>query len=40
MASTLPQYRFHLAIPVDDLDAAKAFYGGVLGCAPGRSAAD
>jgi len=27
---------FHLAIPVDDLGAAEAFYGGVLGCAPGR----
>ncbi len=30
--------RFHLAVPVDDLDAAKAFYGGVLGCPAGRSA--
>jgi len=29
---------FHLAIPVDDLGAARAFYGGVLGCAEGRSA--
>ncbi len=29
---------FHLAIPVDDLVAARAFYGGVLGCAEGRSA--
>lgn len=28
--------RFHLAIPVDDLDAAERFYGVVLGCAPGR----
>lgn len=28
---------FHLAIPVDDLDAARAFYGGVLGCPEGRS---
>ena len=28
---------FHLAIPVHDLDAARAFYGGVLGCAEGRS---
>ena len=28
---------FHLAIPVDDLAAARAFYGGVLGCAEGRS---
>ena len=31
--------RFHLAFPVDDLAAARAFYGGVLGCAEGRSAA-
>jgi len=28
---------FHLAINVDDLDAARAFYGGVLGCSEGRS---
>ena len=28
--------RFHLAIPVDDLDAAAAFYGDVLGCPRGR----
>ena len=31
---------FHLAFPVDDLAAARAFYGGLLGCAEGRSAAD
>ncbi len=31
--------RFHLAFPVDDLAAARAFYGGVLGCGEGRSAA-
>lgn len=30
--------RFHLAITVDDLAAARAFYGGVLGCPEGRSA--
>ncbi len=29
---------FHLAIHVHDLDAARAFYGGVLGCTEGRSA--
>jgi len=29
---------FHLAICVDDLDAARGFYGAVLGCAEGRSA--
>lgn len=28
---------FHLAIRVNDLDAARAFYGGVLGCNEGRS---
>ena len=28
---------FHLAYHVDDLTAARAFYGGVLGCAEGRS---
>lgn len=29
---------FHLAIPVDDLEAARGFYGGLLGCPEGRSA--
>jgi hypothetical protein len=29
---------FHLAYHVHDLDAARAFYGGVLGCREGRSA--
>jgi extradiol dioxygenase family protein len=29
---------FHLAFPVDDLDAARRFYGGLLGCPEGRSA--
>lgn len=29
--------RFHLAFPVHDLAAARAFYGGLLGCAEGRS---
>ena len=28
---------FHLAIPVNNLDAARAFYGGVMQCAEGRS---
>ncbi|WFL76021.1 VOC family protein [Altererythrobacter arenosus] len=28
---------FHLAFPVDDLAAARAFYGGAMGCAEGRS---
>lgn len=35
-AESLP--RFHLAVPVDDLDAAAVFYGRVLGCRRGRSA--
>ena len=30
---------FHLAIPVDELAAARAFYGETLGCAEGRSSA-
>jgi uncharacterized protein len=30
---------FHLAVPVHDLAAARAFYGGVFGCAEGRSSA-
>ncbi|MEV7965186.1 VOC family protein [Sphaerisporangium sp. NPDC088356] len=29
--------RFHLAVPVDDLEAARIFYGEVLGCEQGRS---
>lgn len=29
---------FHLAIPVDDLDAASAFYCDLLGCDTGRTA--
>lgn len=28
---------FHLAVPVDDLQKARAFYGGLLGCPEGRS---
>lgn len=30
---------FHIAFPVDDLDAARVFYGTTLGCAEGRSSA-
>ncbi len=33
--SNLPP--FHLAVPVDDLDAARTFYGELLGCPEGRS---
>lgn len=29
---------FHLALPVKDIAQARAFYGGLLGCAEGRSA--
>ena len=28
---------FHLAFPVHDLDVARSFYGGLLGCPEGRS---
>jgi hypothetical protein len=31
---------FHLAFPVDDLVAARRFYGELLGCPEGRSAED
>ena len=30
---------FHIAFPVDNLDAARAFYGSTLGCPEGRSSA-
>jgi extradiol dioxygenase family protein len=33
-----PRSLFHLAFHVTDLDAARRFYGGVLGCREGRSA--
>lgn len=35
MSATPPP--FHLAFPVHDLAAARAFYGGLLGCREGRS---
>ncbi len=31
---------FHLAFPVNDLEAARGFYKGMLGCTEGRSSAD
>jgi hypothetical protein len=31
------QHPFHLAFPVHSLEAARAFYGGLLGCPEGRS---
>ena len=33
----MPVNPFHLAIPVDDLAAARHFYGDVFGCPEGRS---
>jgi extradiol dioxygenase family protein len=36
--SDVTRPRFHLAMPVDDLGAARAFYGGTLECEQGRSA--
>ena len=36
-ACAAPLQPFHLAFPVDDLDAARRFYGSVLGCPEGRS---
>ncbi len=35
----MPERPFHLAFPVHDLAAARAFYGGLLGCPEGRSSA-
>lgn len=35
----MPLTPFHIAFPVNDLDAARAFYGGTLGCPEGRSSA-
>tara|TARA_R110002049_G_scaffold116291_3_gene268748 strand:- start:671 stop:1087 length:417 start_codon:yes stop_codon:yes gene_type:complete len=36
----MPLAPFHLALPVHDLAAARAFYGGVLDCAEGRSSSE
>ena len=33
----MPANLFHLAFPVNDLSAAREFYGNVLGCEEGRS---
>ncbi len=40
MTSSAPGARalFHLAFPVDDIAAARRFYGDLLGCPEGRSA--
>jgi hypothetical protein len=36
-AQPAPGVPFHVAIPVHNIDEAKAFYGGILGCEEGRS---
>lgn len=36
--TSLPLTPFHIAFPVDDISAARAFYGEVMGCPEGRSA--
>lgn len=36
MDSRAPSAPFHLAFPVDDLEAARRFYVGLLGCRVGR----
>jgi extradiol dioxygenase family protein len=36
----VPLTPFHIAFPVDDLDAARLFYGTTLGCAEGRSSTE
>ena len=35
----MPLTPFHIAFPVDNLDAARTFYGTTLGCPEGRSSA-
>jgi len=35
----MPVPRFHLALPVTDLEQTRVFYQQVLGCSPGREAA-
>ncbi len=37
LETTVPLTPFHIAFPVDDLDAARSFYGPTLGCPEGRS---
>jgi extradiol dioxygenase family protein len=38
LSEDLELHPFHLALPVHDLTAARAFYGDRLGCIEGRSA--
>jgi extradiol dioxygenase family protein len=40
MSATHEMPPFHLAFPVHDIAAARAFYGELLGCPEGRSAPD
>ncbi|MDZ4350984.1 MAG: VOC family protein [Xanthomonadaceae bacterium] len=40
MSTVAKRPRFHLAFPVTDLEAARAFYGGILGCPLGRESDD
>ena len=40
MTGLTPARPFHLAFPVDDLEAAERFYGELLGCRVGRRSAD
>ena len=37
MQTAAAMHPFHLAFPVDDLQQARHFYGGLLGCSEGRS---
>ncbi len=36
----MAMHPFHLAFPVHNLDSARAFYGGLLGCPEGRSSSE
>ncbi len=40
IAMTTPLLPFHIAFPVHSIEAARAFYGDLLGCPEGRSAPD
>ena len=37
MQTATAVHPFHMAFPVDDLQQAREFYGGLLGCSEGRS---
>ena len=40
MSTSLALTPFHIAFPVDDLEAARHFYGKTLGCPEGRSSTE